>query len=111
MSASRSTSSARTVPSRLAAIVMSWIWSRPWCAESSDSERVSVHFTGFASVTDAPRTTISSGPPPLPPGAAADVGGDDPQLVLGHAGGGGRHRLEDVRDLGRRPHGQLLAGG
>jgi hypothetical protein len=30
--------------------------------------------------------------------------------VLGHAGGGGGERLEDVRDLRRRPHGQLLAG-
>ena len=76
MSASRSTSSARTVPSRLAAIVMSWIWSRPWWADSSDSERVSVHFTGLPSLTDAARTRISSGvtcslPPKPPPTSGA----------------------------------------
>ena len=47
----------------------------------------------------------------LPAEPAADVRRDDAQLVLGHAGGGGRQGLEDVRDLGRRPHGQLLAGG
>ncbi len=41
---------------------------------------------------------------------AADVRGDHPQLVLGHARGGRRQRLEDVRDLRRRPHGQLLTG-
>ena len=39
-----------------------------------------------------------------------DVGGDDPDLGLGYAGGGRQGEPEDVRDLGRRPHGDLLAG-
>ncbi len=39
-----------------------------------------------------------------------DVGGDDPDLGLGYAGGGRQGEAEDVRDLGRRPHGELLTG-
>ena len=41
---------------------------------------------------------------------AADVRGDHPELVLRDALGERDHQLEDVRDLGRRPHGDLLAG-
>ncbi len=41
----------------------------------------------------------------------ADVGGDDPDLGLGYAGGGRQGEPEDVRDLGRRPHGDLLTSG
>jgi hypothetical protein len=33
----------------------------------------------------------------------------DPQLVLGHAGGGGEHHLEDVGDLGGRVDGHVAA--
>ena len=43
--------------------------------------------------------------------AAADRRGDHPQLVLGHAGGGGQHHLEDVGDLRGRPHRVLAAVG
>ena len=111
MSASRSTFSARTVPSRLAAIVMSWIWSRPWWADSSDSERVSVHLTGLAQLHRRGEDEDLLGRDlQLPAEPAADVRGDHPQLVLRNARGGGRQRLEDVRDLRRRPHGELLAG-
>ena len=41
--------------------------------------------------------------------AAADVGGDDPQLVLGDAGDHRQHHPQDVRDLGRRPHREVVA--
>ena len=76
MSASSSTFSAVTVPSRFAARVMSWIWSRPWWADSSDSERVSVHFTGLPSLRAARTQSISSGvtcsfPPKPPPTSGA----------------------------------------
>ena len=42
--------------------------------------------------------------------AAADVGGDHPQLVLGQPERRRQHRAQDVRDLRGRPHGELLAG-
>ena len=42
---------------------------------------------------------------------AADRRGDHPELVLGHAGGGREHHLEDVGDLGGRLHGDLAAVG
>ena len=99
------------MPSRLAAIVMSWIWSRPWWAESSDSERVSVHLTGLPSLTDAARTRISSGVTcSLPPNPPPTSGAITRSLCSGTPVVGGGQRLEDVRDLRRRPHGQLLAG-
>ena len=103
MSASRWTSRPVTVPSFLAVIVMSWIWSRPWWAVSSDSERVSVHLTGLPSFCASATQSISSGMhPDLAAEAAAHVGGDDPQLALGHAECHRRHRAQDVRDLGGR---------
>ena len=76
MSASSSTLSAVTVPSRFAARVMSWIWSRPWWADSSDSDRVSVHFTGRLSLRAARVQSTSSGvtcsfPPKPPPTSGA----------------------------------------
>ena len=71
MSASRCTSRATTVPSRLATIVTSWIWSRPWFADSSDSDRVSVHLTGLPSSRAAATQSMSSPKrsalPPKPP--------------------------------------------
>ena len=71
MSATRCTSRPVTVPSRLAVIVMSWIWSRPWWAASGDSERVSVHLTGLPSFCETRMASISSGMmeilPPKPP--------------------------------------------
>jgi len=42
--------------------------------------------------------------------AAADVGGDHPDLGLRDAGHRGQQELQDVRDLGGRPHGDLLTG-
>ncbi len=76
MSASRCTSSPVTVPSRLAVIVMSWIWSRPWCALISDSERDSVNLHGLPSLRATSVVTISSGvtgilPPKPPPTSGA----------------------------------------
>ena len=76
MSASRCTSRPVTVPSRLAVIVMSWIWSRPWCADISDSERDSVYFTGLPSLRATSVVMISSGvtgilPPNPPPTSGA----------------------------------------
>ena len=41
---------------------------------------------------------------------AADVGRDDPQLVLGDAGGQRQQDPHDVRDLGRRPERELAVG-
>ncbi len=46
-SASSSTLKPVTLPSFSAARVSFCHWSRPWCALSSDSERVSVYFTGL----------------------------------------------------------------
>ena len=45
----------------------------------------------------------------LGPEATTHRRGDDPQLVLGHAAGGGDHHLEDVGDLGRRVDGEVAA--
>ena len=55
------------VPSFLAVSTRSWIWSRPWWAASSDSERVSVHFTGLPSFCAIARQSISSGSTPILP--------------------------------------------
>jgi hypothetical protein len=67
----RWTSRPVTVPSRRAVIVMSWIWSRPWCAASSDSDLDSVYFTGLPSARATSRQRTSSGAtailPPNPP--------------------------------------------
>ena len=41
---------------------------------------------------------------------ASDVGGDHADLRLRYARRGGEQEPGDVRDLGRRPHGDLLAG-
>ena len=46
----------------------------------------------------------------LAPKAAADVRCDHPDLRLGHTGGRREGEPHDVRDLGRRPHRDLLAG-
>ncbi len=90
---------------------MSWIWSRPWWADSSDSERVSVHLTGLPSLTDAARTRISSGVTcSLPPNPPPTSGAITRSLCSGTPAVAAAQRLEDVRDLRRRPHGQLLAG-
>ncbi len=76
MSASRCTSRPVTVPSRFAVIVMFWIWSRPWWADISDSERDSVYFTGLFSRRATSTLMISSGvtgilPPNPPPTSGA----------------------------------------
>ena len=71
MSARSFTSRAVILPSLVTETVRSWIWSRPWWAVSSDSERVSVHFTGLPSFWATSRVTTSSGAtailPPKPP--------------------------------------------
>ena len=76
MSASRCTSSPVTVPSRRAVMVMSWIWSRPWWADISDSERVSVYLAGLPSRRATRVVITSSGvtcslPPKPPPTSGA----------------------------------------
>ena len=76
MSASRCTSRPVTVPSRLAVIVISWIWSRPWCAAISDSERDSVYLAGLPSLRATRVVMTSSGvtgilPPKPPPTSGA----------------------------------------
>ena len=43
--------------------------------------------------------------------AAADVGGDHPQLLLGDAGGQRQHQPQDVRDLGGRVDRVLVGRG
>ncbi len=99
------------MPSFSAARVSFCHWSRPWWALISDSQRVSVYFTGLPSRRPTAQAIHSSGVDlELAAEAAADVGRDDPDLGLGHAGGGGQREAHDVRDLGRRPHRDLLAG-
>jgi hypothetical protein len=55
---------------------MYWIWSRPWCADISDSLRVSVHLTGLPRRRATRRLSTSSGvtcslPPKPPPTSGA----------------------------------------
>ena len=76
MSASSSTLRPVTVPSFSAASVSFCHWSRPWCAVISDSERVSVYFTGLPSLRATAKAIISSGvawslPPKPPPTSGA----------------------------------------
>lgn len=65
--ASSSTLSPVTVPSAFAEMVMSWIWSRPWCAASMVSDRDSFHFTGLPSFRATSSDIISSGSTPILP--------------------------------------------
>jgi hypothetical protein len=70
-----------------------------------------VYFTGFWT-----RRATANGDPllgsdrELATEATADVGGDDPDLRLGDTGRRGQGEADDVRDLGRAPDGDLLAG-
>ena len=74
------------MPSLVAARVSFCHWSRPWWAAISDSERVSVYFTGLPSRRAAMKVMNSSGVDlELAAEAAADVRGDDPDLGLGDA--------------------------
>ena len=71
MSARSLTSRPVIFPSLVTLTARSWIWSRPWWAVSSDSERVSVHLTGLPSFWATSSVTTSSGAtailPPKPP--------------------------------------------
>ena len=111
MSASSSTFSAVTVPSRFAARVMSCIWSRPWWADSSDSDRVSVHFTGRPSLRAARTQSSSSGVtcsfPPKPPPTSGAI---TRSLCSGMPVSSAMKMLDEVRHLRRRPDHVLLAG-
>ena len=76
MSARSSTLSPVTVPSFSADRVSFCHWSRPWWAESNDSDRVSVYLTGLPSRRDTAMVTYSSGvvcslPPKPPPTSGA----------------------------------------
>ncbi len=76
MSANRWTSRPVTVPSLFAVIVMSWIWSRPWWADISDSDRDSVNLAGLPSLRATSVVITSSGvtgifPPNPPPTSGA----------------------------------------
>ena len=109
MSASRSTSSPRSLPSESVAILIRWIWSRPWWTATLPSDRDSVHLTGLPELArDDERQHLLGGHLQLRPEAAAHVRGDHPQLVLGDAGDDGEHDPQDVRDLGRGPDGVLV---
>ena len=59
---------------------------------------------------DRPGDPLLRGGLELAAEAAADVGGDHPDLGLGHAGRRGQREPQDVRDLGGRPHRELLTG-
>ena len=64
------------MPSFFAASVSFCHWSRPWCADISDSERVSVYFTGLPSRRATAQMIHSSGvvcslPPKPPPTSGA----------------------------------------
>ncbi len=65
-----------TVPSFSAERVSFCHWSRPWCPESSDSDRVSVYLTGLPRRRATAMVTYSSGvvcslPPNPPPTSGA----------------------------------------
>ncbi len=76
MSASRSTDRPRSLPSRSAAILIRWIWSRPWCTARLPSLRDSVHFTGrpslraISTVRNSSAVTWSFDPNPPPTSGA-----------------------------------------
>ena len=111
MSASRSTLSPVTVPSRLAVMVMSWIWSRPWCAASMRLRAGLGPLDRLAELPrDQERHQLLGQHAELAAETAADVRGDHPQLVLRDAERQRRHHPQDVRHLGGRPHGELRAG-
>ena len=111
-SASSSTFSPVTVPSFSAARVSFCHWSRPWWAAISDSERVSVYFTGRPRRRASAIAIHSSGVGlQLAAEATAHVGRDHAQLRLRDAHRRGEREPQDVRDLGGGPHGDLLAGG
>ena len=100
-----------TVPSRRAVSVSSWIWSRPWCADIIDSLRVSVYLHGRPTPGGDDRSISSSGvtcslPPKPPPtsGAMTRI------LCSGVPVSSREQKPQDVRDLGRRPHRDLVAG-
>ena len=61
---------------------MSWIWSRPWCAASSDSERVSVHLTGLPSFWASATQSISSGSTPILPPKPPPTSGAITRILL-----------------------------
>ena len=71
MSAFRSTLSPRIVPSDVAAISMSWIWSRPWWVDTMCSLRPSVHLTGrpsfLARTTERTSSRLICSLAPKPP--------------------------------------------
>ncbi len=76
MLASSFTDSPVTVPSRRAVSRRSWIMSRPWCAETMVSLRVSVYLTGRPTRCAAMNVISSSGvtcslPPKPPPTSGA----------------------------------------
>ena len=86
-------------------------WSRPWCALTSAlAAGLGVLHRLAQPARDRPRDPLLGSGLQLAAEAAADVGRDDPDLRLGHARRRGQREPEDVRDLGGRPHGDLLTG-
>ena len=111
MSASSSTFRPVTVPSRRAASVSFWIWSRPWCAASIDSLRDSVYLTGLPSLSrDEQGDHLLRRHLQLAAESAPDIRGDHAHLVLRDLQRHRQHQPQDVRDLRGRPHGELRAG-
>ena len=110
MSASRSTSSPRIRPSRSAASLSRCHWSRPWCTVMLPSLRDSVHLTGrpslraISTASTSSAVTCSLDPKPPPTSGAMTR-----MFCSGIAGYQGQHDPENVRDLGRRPEGELSA--
>src|SRR6059058_6121674 len=99
----------RTVPSFLAAISTSQIWSRPWWVALTFSLRSSIHLTGRDQIWDVEGSKdLLRVDADLRPKAATDLRGHHPDVALRDAQDDGQPDLDEMGNLGRRPHGELV---
>ncbi len=100
------------MPSRSAASRRRWIWSRPWIVAWKPSLRDSVHLIGAAQLLGQDdREDLLGVDVELGAEAAADVGRDHADLVLGGRGDQRDHQPQDVGDLRRRVERHLAGRG
>ena len=99
MSASRSTDSPRSLPSRSAATLIRCHWSRPWCTVMLPSLRDSVHLPAADLTGDQQGQHFLGRHLQFRAEATAHVRRDHPEVVLRDAGDQGQHVPQHVRDL------------
>ena len=94
--------------------ISAWVtWSRPCASVRNASERSQVHFTGRPTLLRRPQADdLFRIDEDLRAEAAADIGRDHAQLVLGrHADEGGDHEPRDMRVLRRVPEREAVGAG